>query len=181
MAMLHILTIVFLFIIRTHFPKTKSLIDVIRICYGNNVVNCLRKINADIDFLNSCLENELCPTFLHFKMSSNRLQNSETYQRSTRLFLHEEIAFKTESEKIIREMQKLKKDLKTVFNFIDWIHVSHKFIENNKKAIKHVQEVHHYKLCELLGDKLQHDPKKSFIIFHHTFYQRMKFLYCLKV
>ena len=50
--------------------------------------------------------------------------------------------------------------MKTVFNFIDWIHVSHKFIESNKKAIKHVQEVQHYKLCELLGDKLQHDPKK---------------------
>ena len=75
------------------------------------MVNRLRKINADIDFLNSCLENKLCPTFLHFKMSSNHLQNSETYQRSTRLFLHEEITFKTESEKIIREMQKLKKDL----------------------------------------------------------------------
>ena len=107
--MLPILTMVFLFIIRTRFPKTKSLIDVIRIRYDSNVVKFLRKfekldyrlrkINADIDFLNNCLENELCPTFLRFKMSSNRLQNSETYQRSTSLFLHEEITFKTvESE-----------------------------------------------------------------------------------
>ena len=93
-------------------------------------------------------------------MSSNRLQNPESYQRSTGLFLHEEITFKTvESEKIIKEMQKIK-DLKTVFSFIDWIHVSQKFIESNKKAIKHVEEVQNYKLSELLGDKLQHDPKK---------------------
>ena len=91
MVILHIFTIVFLFIIRTRFPRTKSLINVIRFRYGNNVVKFirkfdkldyrLRKINVDIDFLNSCLENDLCPTFLRFKMSSNRLQNSESYQR----------------------------------------------------------------------------------------------------
>ena len=126
--MLHILTIVFLFIIGTRFRKANSLIDVIRFRYGSNVVKFvrkfeklddrLRKINADIDFLNSCLENELCPTFLRFKMSSNRLQNSETYQRSTRLILHEEITLKTvESEKIIREMQKLKKRFENSFQF----------------------------------------------------------------
>ena len=136
-----VFTIVFLLIIRTRFPRTKSLINVIRFHYGNNVVKFirkfekldyrLRKINVDIDFLNSCLENDLCPTFLRFKMSSNRLQNSESYQRSTRLFLHEELTFKSiEREKIIREMQKITSDLRMAISFIDWIHVSNKFMES---------------------------------------------------
>ena len=75
-------------------------------------------------------------------MSSNRLQNSESYQRSTRLFLHEALTFKSiEREKIIREMQKITSDFRMVISFIDWIHVSNKVMESNKKAIKHVQEV----------------------------------------
>ena len=94
-------------------------------------------------------------------MSFNRLQNSGSYQRSTRLFLHEELTFKRiEREKIIREMQKITSDLRMVISFIDWIHVSNKFMESNKKAIKHVQEVQNYKLSGLLGSKLQHGPKK---------------------
>ena len=184
MAILHIFTIVFLFIIRTRFPRTKSLIDVIRFRYGNNVVKFirkfekldyrLRKINVDIDFLNSCLENDLCPTFLGFKMSSNRLQNSESYQRSTSLFLHEELTFKSiEREKIIREMQKITSDLRMVISFIDWIHVSNKFMESNKKAIKHVQEVQN---LNYLVANYNMIPKKSFIIFHLMIYRKQKCL-----
>ena len=59
---------------KNSISKNKALIDVIRFRYGNNVVKFirkfekldyrLRKINVDIDFSNSCLENDLCPTFL---------------------------------------------------------------------------------------------------------------------
>ena len=65
-------------------------------------------------------------------------------------------------------MQKIKSDLRMVISFIDWIHVSNKFMESNKKAIKHVQEVQNYKLSELLGSKLQHDSKK--VIHNFSFY-----------
>ena len=69
----------------------------------------LRKISVDIKFLNSCLENDLCPTFLHYKMSSKELQNSESYKGSQLMFLQEELTFKTvEKEKIIRKYRKLK-------------------------------------------------------------------------
>ena len=96
----------------------------------------LRKISVDIKFLNSCLENDLCPTFLRYKMSSKRLQNSESYKRSQRMFLQEEVTFKTvEKEKIIRKIRKVKDDLRSVISFIDWTHISNKFIESNKRAI----------------------------------------------
>ena len=95
-------------------------------------------------------------------MSSKRLQNSASYIRSHRLFLQEEISFKTiDREKFIREMQLIRDDLRTVMIFLDWVHISNKFIEGNIKTIKRVEEVQNYKLAELLSSKLEHDPKKS--------------------
>ena len=57
-------------------------------------------------------------------------------------------------------IRKIKDDLRSVVTFIDWIHISNKFIGSNKRAIKQVERVQNYKLSELMGKKLQHDPKK---------------------
>ena len=77
------------------------------------------------------------------------------------MFLQEEVTFKTlEKEKIIREIQKIKGYLRSVISFIDSIHISNKFIESNKRAVKQVEGVQNYKLSELMGGKLQHDLKK---------------------
>ena len=80
MAILRIFTLVFLIIIRSRFPKSKPLWEIIRYRYGNYVLKFIRKfekldywlhkISVDIEFLNSCLENDLRPTFLRYKMSS---------------------------------------------------------------------------------------------------------------
>ena len=93
--------------------------------------------------------------------NNNNNNNSESYRRYQHLFLQEEITFKTiEREKIIRELQKIENDLRTVMNFIDWTYISNKFTESNIKAIKRVEEIQNYKLSELMGTKLQHDPEK---------------------
>ena len=77
------------------------------------------------------------------------------------MFLQEEVTFKTvEKGKIIREIRKLEDDLRSGIGFVDWIHISNKFIESNKSAIKQVEGVQNYKLSELMGGKLQHDPRK---------------------
>ena len=91
MVMLRAFTIVFLLIIRCSFPKIKSLSEIICFRYGNYVLKLvrkyekhdyrLRKIHLDIAFLNNCLDNDLCPTFLRFKLPSKQLQNSESYRR----------------------------------------------------------------------------------------------------
>ena len=57
-------------------------------------------------------------------------------------------------------------------SFLDWVHVSNKFIEGNIRTIKRVEEVQKYKLAELLGSKLQHDPKK--VIHNYSSYDLSK-------
>ena len=45
-------------------------------------------------------------------------------------------------------------------SFLNWVHIFNKFNEGNIRIIKRVEEVQNYKLAELLGSKLQHDPNK---------------------
>ena len=57
-------------------------------------------------------------------------------------------------------MERIKSDLRMVINLIDWTHISRTFLESNIKTIKRVDGIQNYKLSELMGKKLQHDPKK---------------------
>ena len=62
--------LLFLIIIRSRFPKSKPLSEIIRDSYGNYVLKFiskfekldfrLRNISVDTELLNICLENELC-------------------------------------------------------------------------------------------------------------------------
>ena len=179
MTILRILTIVYLFIIRCRFPKLKSLPEIIRYRYGNKILKVirkfekldyrLRKICTDIDFLNACVTYNLTPTFLRYRLSSKRLQRSNSYEQSQKLFLQEEISFKNvEKMNILGELKKIEQELKSVINTIDWNHISHKFIDGNIKAIKRVEHVQNYKLSQLMGEKLHHDPNE--VIYNYSSY-----------
>ena len=94
-------------------------------------------------------------------MSNKRLQNSEAYLQSQRLFLHEEITFKNvEKEKISSKLRKIITDLRTAINLIDWTHIANKFIESNIKACRKVEQIQSYKISELMGSKLKHNPEE---------------------
>ena len=140
----------------------------------------MRKFDLNIKFLNTCQNNDFCSTFVQYKISWTPLQNSSVYRQSQRLFIQEELTFKNfEQEKIIL---KIKFDLRTVINLIDWTHISRAFLESNIKAIKRVEGIQTYKLSELMGYKLQHDPKK--VIHNFSSYQLSdteKLLYYVKV
>ena len=70
-------------------------------------------------------------------MSNKRLQNSEAYVQSQRLFLHEEITFRNvEKEKISSKLRKIITDLRTAINLTDWTHIANKCMESNIKACR---------------------------------------------
>ena len=69
-------------------------------CYGNHILKiirryqkleyCVKKLGLDIKFLNTCQNNDLCRTFIQYKISLTRLQNSGAYRQSERLFIQED-------------------------------------------------------------------------------------------
>ena len=121
----------------------------------------MRKINLDIKFLNPCQNNDICPTFIQYKISSMCLQNSNAYPQSQHLFIEEELTFKNvEQGNIISEMERIKSDLRMVTSLIDWTHISRTFPESNIKTIRRVEGIQNYKLSQLMGKKLRHETKK---------------------
>ena len=66
-------------------------------------------------------------------------------------------------------MERIKSDLRMVINLIEWTQISKTFLESNIKTIKRVEGMQNYKLSELMGKKLQHDPKK--VIYNFSSYQ----------
>ena len=148
-----VLAVMFLFIIRCWFPKPKSRSSIIRCRYGNHVLKiirryqkldyCIRKLDLDIKFLNTSQKNDLCPTFIQYKISSTPLQNSNSYRQSQRLFTQEELTFKNvEQGKIILETERIKSDLRIVINFIDWTQLVERFwrvTSNQSKGLKQLK------------------------------------------
>ena len=47
----------------------------------------MKKLEFAIKFLNTCENNDLRPTFIQYKISSTRLQSSNAYRQSQRLFI----------------------------------------------------------------------------------------------
>ena len=47
----------------------------------------MKNLEFAIKFLNKCENNDLRPTFIQYKISSTRLQSSNAYRQSQRLFI----------------------------------------------------------------------------------------------
>ena len=103
-------------------------------------------------------------------MSSKRLQSYDAYEISQRIFIQQEITFKTlEIEKVCEQLNKMKNDLRTVVRFFDWSHIANTFSERNIKTIKRVKVVQDYNVAELLRSTLTHNPKE--VVYNFSFYE----------
>ena len=102
-------------------------------------------------------------------MSSKRLQTSDKYKLSQRVFIQQEITSKTlKTDKVRVQLSKMKDDLRTVVSFFDWLHIANTFADSIMTTIKRVQEVQDYKVAQLLGSTLTHDPKE--VIYNFSSY-----------
>ena len=70
--------IIFLFLIRLQFPKSKSISEILRRRYGQSILKILRtfeklnylirKAELDLEFLLRCRDSNVIPNFLTFKL-----------------------------------------------------------------------------------------------------------------
>ena len=101
MVMVKVISLVLLFLVRLRFPLDKSTAYVLRSIYGNTVVKdirkfekidfALRKCKLDLLLLEACLENQVIPKFLKFRVSNLHLKTSRAYHACQLKLLREEI------------------------------------------------------------------------------------------
>ena len=87
---------VFLFIVKIRWPVNTSFFNVLKQRYGQvtllkfrNIEKLRKKLDKtklDITYLEDCLINNIVPKFLSFKLSNRRLQNSQIYHDTNKVF-----------------------------------------------------------------------------------------------
>ena len=157
---MRVAVIVFLFLARVWFPKSKSIAEVIPARYNKNTFKRIRKLEKldyrlrkaelDLEFLCKCNDNNVIPKFLNFRVANNHLKFSTTYKQCQSNLLREEIRQKKSTVRILqKEFTCLKASLQNVLNLIDFAHVSTLFLGINEilkskslvvKTIVHMQK-----------------------------------------
>ena len=152
-----VLTLILLFILKLKFPKRKSIVNYITERYGRTVLTLfrqcekldykLKKIQEDLVFLQTCLENELTPTFVNFKLHNAHLRSGPLYKNFQKKLIHEEIRNKSSQKRIILNKQSLSlSQLQASTSWIDFKHFENLIFKSNDIKIKGVKETHSRKL-----------------------------------
>ena len=153
-------TLFFLCITRLRFPSDQSIADIIRNRYGDASVKQMRKfekfdfrerkIELDLQFLRSCRDKKLAPSFLRFRVSNSNLRSSEAYAKSQLLLLNEEIKLKEALLHTTRNQTKRHKEiLCSSVSTIDFAHICSVAICGNDNRLNKVAEIQDRKLFQL--------------------------------
>lgn len=167
------------FIIRLRFPLHKSIAQVITARYGQSTVKLIRKFEAadlklrkcklDIEFVTNCINNDLVPKFIQFKVANRGLRTSRVYRQCQQRLLNEELASKKRHElRLQKQFDQLREKIRCIIRVIDFIHVSTKFLVLNDRKIRRSRLVQEKKLFNL-GYKTaneSNDPEK--VIFNFS-------------
>ena len=144
--MLHVITLVFLFLARCRFPTQFSIISILQTRYGENLVKCVRKLEnldskhnkaqLDLEFLQTCKKNNAIPKFLIFWLANRQLQSSHTYNTCKKRLLNEELSNKHKLVWTLAfDLTSLKNNLKFVLHIVDFVNITTVFLTSNNKNI----------------------------------------------
>ena len=102
-----IVALLILIVIRFNFPNGSSIAAIIRKRYGDDILKDVRlfkkldkkcrKLELDIDFLETCLREDVFPKFVQFKVANLNLKSSTVYHDCQRNLLKEELNNKKKS------------------------------------------------------------------------------------
>ena len=130
--MIRIITLVFTFLIRLRFPKTKGFVQVVKQRYGPSALQQyrllekldfkLKKANLDLEFLTTCKRHETIPKFLHFKVHNYNVPSTTFYRSFLFKLLDFEIKHKI---KLIKRtetrLETARSDLKNNISHLDYM------------------------------------------------------------
>ena len=155
-----VIALVLQFIVRSRFPLHKSIAQVVTDRYGPSTVHLIRKLESldfkhrkcelDIVFLNKCIEHDLVPKFVQFKVANRGLRSSKVYKQCQRKLIQEELSAKKRSLAALqKKLDLVKRQIRDTVRNIDFLHICTKFLVLNDRKIRRVCLVHEKKLVHL--------------------------------
>ena len=150
--LIHVAVFVFLFLARVWFPKSKSIVEVIRSRYSENTVKRIRKLEKldyrlrkaelDLQFLCKCDDNNIIPNFLNFRLANSHLKYSSTYRLCQLNLSREEIRQKKSTlRNLQKEFSSLKVSLQNELSLIDFAYVSSQWQDFEIKKFSSTENV----------------------------------------
>ena len=172
MVLTRIFAYVLLFAVKCRFPANKSVAEIIRRRYDKGTLTkirrlekldyTLRKCDLDIEFLQICLENNLVPNFVKFKVTNNALKTSKAYKDCQLKLLKQELSNKRSLRRTKNnELKKLKDELVRRMSLVDFTHIISLFTRSNDATLskcKDVQKKKLYNMGYFERDKDANDP-----------------------
>ena len=123
----------------------------------------------DIDFLNNCINHDLVPKFIQFKVANRGLRSSKVYRQCQQQLLREELSVKKRHLSTLqKKFDHTKHQLHHTVRDIDFIHISCKFLVLNDRKMLRARLVQEKKLVNLglTTANEQNDPEK--VIFNFS-------------
>ena len=162
-------TLVFLFIIRIRFPKDLSIATIVRRRYGEEILKDVRKfekldkkcrkLEVDIDFLETCDRHDVTPTFVRFKLANTNLRSSAAYADCQKRLLQTELENKINSlSEAKKELSMLYTKLRGRLSFLDFGHIHSIITNGNELNIELVKATQTKKLEKLILDYKKDNP-----------------------
>ena len=152
MIFLRVITLELMFICRNRFPRNKSIADVIRKRYGQQVVISIRKfekldfryrkIILDLEFLNTCSQKKVIPKFLIFRLAAKHTRPKD-YLKYQVMMLNDEIKSKQKHLNTVKNQLLASKDsLRNILSVVDFAHVCSVFLCGNDHRLNNVRTIH---------------------------------------
>ena len=141
-------------IIKIRFPKTKTLVQVIRERYGDIVLTQFRKLeklekkiskaSCDISFLNTCARYNVTPKFLKFRLHKRNLERTDEYRSFQRDLLFREITNQNKHlNKLKTQRDETAEALRSSVSWLDYDHllsIIENTVHNYSEHVKYVQK-----------------------------------------
>ena len=126
-------------------------------------------------FLNLCVENNVIPKFIQFRVANKELQNSVACRKSLNKLLQQEVINKKQRYRLLeKDLKSVKDELILHINLFGYNHVCNLFLVKNDKPFRSHQKIHSKKLVVFTKriNNVGHDPKT--VIFNFSKYKLTK-------
>ena len=134
-----------------------------------------RKCKLDLEFLKLCVENNVIPKYIQFRIANRELWNSVACRKSLNELLQQEVINKKRRYKLLeKDLKSVKDKLLLSINLFDYNHVCNLFLVKNDKSLRSHQKIHSKKLLALTKviNNVGHNPKT--VIFNFSKYKLTK-------